>query len=100
MFRSPVSPARAFVAVSATAGPGCGDFEGALAAIWELTGDTLTPISGSSEMPDLVLDLEGDGEPEVIYEDRSQGLSRSLMTGRALDLLRATDQVTNMDCRC
>ena len=100
VWRSAAS-ADVFVTVSAAvaAGEGCDLFEADLTAMWRLDGGELRFV-GSVPRPTLLLDLDGDGQIEVFHEERAYGLTRVLVSGPTLEMERARDSVTNMDCRC
>lgn len=52
--------------VSARAGYGCGQFEASLHAVYELKNNTLTLRGLADGEPTYVIDLDGDGTPELV----------------------------------
>lgn len=65
------SNGRRFALVSALAEPGCGDFSGGLWALFEDTehGLTLLHSRSATETPVALIDVEGDGIPEVVLSE-------------------------------
>ncbi|HVV82669.1 MAG TPA: hypothetical protein VHE35_06295, partial [Kofleriaceae bacterium] len=62
---------RRIVAVSAREGSGCGDFYGAMTAIFEDKGGKLVPLSGGDQgylSITAVLDVDGDGKLELVAD--------------------------------
>ncbi len=57
---------RELVAVSARAGDGCGEFEGSLVAIFEVKAGKVVRHALAPEMPEAIVDLDADGEPELV----------------------------------
>ncbi len=95
VFRGPTT----WVAVSARAGDGCGDFYGELWALWRLDGRRLVLLSdpeapGTFFAPEAAADLDGDGVPELLQRDR---LARP-----DAGVWRVTEDITTpfLDCPC
>lgn len=63
---------RDFALVSAMAHDGCGDFTGALWALFEATSRGLEPIRSENtvDTPIALADLDGDGTPEILFDSR------------------------------
>ena len=63
---------RDFALVSAMAHDGCGDFTGALWALFEVTSRGLEPIrsENTADAPMALADLDGDGTPEILFSSR------------------------------
>ncbi len=99
----PTRAGKQFVAVSATAGAGCGDFYGEFWAIWEIQGSLDRPKlrlltdpanPGKFFVPTSAVDLDGDGIPEF--------LNRDVLVRPQKDVHRPTEDVgvNSYDCPC
>jgi len=97
------------VSVSANSGNGCGEFEGSLWAIWEVTGDPKKPrlilandpANAAYTVPIAAIDADGNGTLEILYfffhYGFHQGLIRS--SGATWDY-REELEIPIFDCGC
>ena len=93
---------RRFVAVSAEAGPGCGDFYGVFWAIWEVKNDKAGSLvlltdetdPGTLFFPNAAADIDGDGRLELIGPDGLLRFSGPVLR-EVIDV-----RIPSYDCPC